>query len=49
MLAFFEPVVKPFSYQSELERFIISKHPKDAADVERLIKQYNYETTRAWL
>lgn len=49
MLAFFEPIVKSFYYQTELERWIISKDPKDSADIERLIKEYNYNTTRAWL
>jgi len=49
MLAFFEPLVKSFHHHTELERWIISQYPKDPADVERLIKEYNYNSTRAWI
>lgn len=49
MLAFFEPLVKSFQQQTDLERWIVSHHPKDPSDVERLIKEYNYSTTRVWI
>ncbi len=32
-------------YQSELDRFISSKHPKNAADVEHFTKEYEHRTT----
>lgn len=35
--------------QSDIEQFIISKNPKNAADVEHFIRQYTYQTHRGWL
>lgn len=32
-------------YQSELDRFISSKHPQNAADVEHYTKEYEYRTS----
>lgn len=32
-------------YQSEIEEFIASKHPKTTADVEQLIQQFNYKNS----
>ena len=31
-------------YQSELDRFISSKHPQNAADVEHFTKEFEYRT-----
>ena len=33
---------------SEIETYIASKNPKNAADVEYLIKQWNYSQERYW-
>jgi hypothetical protein len=34
---------------SEIETFIASRNPKNPADVENLIKQWNYSRERHWL
>ena len=33
-------------YQSRMERYIASKHPQSAGDVEHLQRQYQYEQQR---
>jgi hypothetical protein len=33
-------------YQSRMERYIVSKHPQSAADIEHLQRQYQYEQQR---
>ena len=48
MLAFFERIVKSFSHQNELDQFIQSRNPKNAADVERLVQEYTYRQMRGW-
>ena len=37
------------SPKSEIEMFIASRNPKNAADVEHLIKLWNYSQERCWL
>lgn len=37
------------STASDIEAFIASRNPKNAADVEHLIKQWNYSQERCWL
>ena len=49
MLAFFERIVKYSRFQSDLEQYISERHPKSAADVERLIKEYTYGSIRICL
>jgi len=49
MLAFFEPLVKSFNSRNELEQYIEAHCPTSGADVERLIKEYTYGSTRVWL
>lgn len=39
----------PKQYQNEVEEFIISKNPKSAADVEHLLKEYTYQTSKGWM
>lgn len=34
---------------TEIEAFIARNNPKNAADVEHLIKQWNYSQERCWL
>lgn len=34
----------PTTYRSDIEEFIISKNPQNAADVEHWLQQYNYHT-----
>lgn len=41
MLEFFRSVFG-YTYQSEIEEFILSKNPKNTADVEHWIQVYNY-------
>jgi hypothetical protein len=48
MLALFEVLIKPFTYQSELNAYILSQNPTSPADVERLIKEYTYGSCRSW-
>jgi len=48
MLAFFEALIKPFTYQSEINAYILSQNPTSTADVERLIQEYTYGTWRKW-
>jgi len=33
-------------YQSELDRFISSKHPQNAADVEHFTKEFEYKISQ---
>lgn len=49
MLAFLNQLVKPVTIQSELEKYIIWHSPKNSADVERLIKEYNYRNFKVWI
>lgn len=47
MLRILERLAKMFpkqDYQSELDRFISSKHPQNAADVEHFTKEFEYKT-----
>jgi hypothetical protein len=39
----------PNQYKSDIEQFIESKNPKTAADVEHLMQEYTYHTSRNWL
>ena len=34
------------NYQSELDHYISKKHPKDAADVERYTKEFEYKISQ---
>ncbi len=36
-------------YQSELDRYISSKHPQNAADVEHFTKEFEYKTSQGKL
>ncbi len=36
-------------YQSELDRFISSKHPQNAADVEHFTKEFEYKISQGKL
>lgn len=38
----------PSQYKSELEQYIESKQPKNAADVEHLVQEYTYKTNNNW-
>lgn len=49
MIQLLEKIVRSFDYQNELERYIISQKPTDSADVERLIKEYNYGQLKLWM
>ena len=49
MLAFFEQILNYFSYQSDLDEYIKSRNPKNAADVERIVQEYTYKNMRGWL
>jgi len=44
-------LVAPFepSFQSDLERWLVSQNPKSGADLERLIKEYTYKDLGIWL
>lgn len=47
MLRMLGRLVKMFPkqhYQSELDRYISSRHPKNAADVEHFTKEFEYNT-----
>lgn len=35
--------------KTDIEKFIISKNPKTAADVEHWLQQYTYQNHRDWL
>lgn len=48
MLAFFERIVKSFSYQNELDQYIQARNPKNASDVERIVQEYTYKNMRGW-
>lgn len=37
-----------FVYKSDVERYIESKNPKNAADVEHWLQQYTYQNQRNW-
>lgn len=41
MLACITSAFKQKTYQSELERYVISKQPTDVADVERYVREYD--------
>jgi hypothetical protein len=36
------------NYQSKLEAYIASKHPQNAADVDRLQQEYTYRQQGTW-
>lgn len=38
-----------FAYKSDVERYIESKNPKNAADVEHWLQQYTYHDQKNWL
>jgi hypothetical protein len=48
MLAFFERIVKSFSttHYNELDAYISERHPKSAADVEKILQEYTYKQMR---
>ena len=37
------------TYGTQLEQYIASKHPQDVADIERLTKQYELESSKRYL
>ncbi len=37
-----------FAYKSDVERYIESKNPKTAADVEHWLQEYTYHTKQDW-
>ena len=37
-----------FAYKSDVEQYIESKNPKNAADVEHWLQQYTYQNHRDW-
>jgi hypothetical protein len=37
------------TYGSQLEQYIVSKQPQDVADIERLTKQYELESSKRYL
>ena len=42
-------IVKGETYGSQLENYIVSNNPKDAADVERLTREYQEKEQRNFL
>ena len=42
-------IVKSDTYGSRLETYIVNNHPKDAADVERLTREYQEREQRNFL
>lgn len=52
MLSLLERLAEMFPkqhYQSELERYILSKYPQSAADVEHWSVQYGYDKQRGFM
>lgn len=41
--------LKPASYGSKLEEYILSKHPQSTADVEALTRQYDQNQVRGFV
>ena len=37
-----------FTYKSDVEKYIESKNPKNAADVEHWLLQYTYQNHKNW-
>ena len=37
-----------FAYKSDVEKYIESKNPKNAADVEHWLQEYTYQNHRNW-
>jgi hypothetical protein len=49
MLELMERLAEMFpgsDYQSRMERYIANRHPQNAADIEHLQRQYQYEQQR---
>jgi len=42
-------IAKSDTYGSRLENYIVNNHPKDAADVERLTREYQEKEQRTFL
>lgn len=42
-------MLKADTYGSRLENYIVNNHPKDAADVERLTREYQEREQRTFL
>lgn len=38
-----------FNHKTDIEKYILSKNPKTAADVEHWLQQYTYQNNRDWL
>lgn len=38
-----------FTYKSDVEKYIESKNPKNAADVEHWLLEYTYQNYKNWL
>jgi hypothetical protein len=38
-----------FTYKSDIEEYIESRNPKNAADVEHLMQQYTYQARNNWI
>lgn len=38
-----------FAYKSDVEQYIESRNPKNAADVEHLLQQYTYQNNKNWI
>lgn len=34
-------------YETQVERYVQSRYPKSAADIEHLIREFNYKQTRS--
>ena len=48
LLAFLQRIFK-IDNRSDLERYIASKHPQSAADVDQLMKTWSYQKQGGWL
>jgi hypothetical protein len=49
LLKRFAEIFSGSDYQSRMERYIASKHPQSAADIEHLQRQYQYDQQREGL
>ena len=39
-------IIAPTNYQTEIEKFIVSKNPKSVADIDHWAREYTYSTIK---
>ncbi len=50
MLKFLQRIIAGLvDTRSDLERYVASRHPQSAAEIDHIVKQWNHRNSGAWL